>query len=136
MTEAIVVDASAVLAMLVVNDTAFDPIASRLASARLHAPDHLPVEVTNVLRRRRNAGILSEVEARFAFDAFLRLPTQLWPLESLAVRVWELGHNLTSYDAAYVAIAEHLSAPLITADARLSRASGPRCAIEVFDGSG
>lgn len=47
-------------------------------------------------------------------------------------RCWELRDNLTVYDAAYVALAEALGATLLTGDARLSKATGPRCAIEVL----
>jgi predicted nucleic acid-binding protein len=132
-TETLVIDASAVLATLIVGGASIDTIADRISSARLHAPDHLPIEVTNVLRRRRNAGTLSDGEAGVALEGFQRLSTHLWPLESISDRVWELGHNLTSYDAAYVAIAEQLDVSLLTADVRLSLASGPRCRIEVLN---
>ena len=47
--------------------------------------------------------------------------------EVLARRVWALHPNLTAYDAAYVALAEELGAPLLTLDARLARAPGPTC---------
>ncbi|MEO7374697.1 MAG: type II toxin-antitoxin system VapC family toxin [Terrimesophilobacter sp.] len=50
----------------------------------------------------------------------------------LADAVWRHGHNLSSYDAAYVALAERLGAPLITGDARLARAPGIGCTVEVF----
>lgn len=47
-------------------------------------------------------------------------------------RIWELRDNLTAYDAAYVALAEALDAPLLTGDRHLARASGPRCPIELL----
>ncbi|WP_205411744.1 hypothetical protein [Mycobacterium persicum] len=47
-------------------------------------------------------------------------------------RVWELRHVLTTYDAAYVALAEALDVVLVTADACLSGASGTRCEIDVL----
>jgi predicted nucleic acid-binding protein len=50
----------------------------------------------------------------------------------LLARCWELRDNLTIYDAAYVALAEALQAPLLTGDRQLARATGPRCAIEVM----
>jgi predicted nucleic acid-binding protein len=50
----------------------------------------------------------------------------------LLARCWELRHNLTPYDAAYVALAEALDVALVTADARLSRASGIQCVVEVL----
>jgi predicted nucleic acid-binding protein len=46
--------------------------------------------------------------------------------------VWELKANLTAYDAVYLALAELLEAPLVTADARMSKAPGARVAIEVI----
>ena len=46
-------------------------------------------------------------------------------------RIWELRDNLTAYDAGYVALAEALGCPLITSDARIARATGPRCVVEV-----
>jgi len=95
------------------------------------APDLLAYEVTNVLRRQRNAGRLSDAEARLALDAFRALPIELWPYAVLADRVWSLGANLSAYDAAYVALAERLDAVLLTADARIAGAPGVRCAVEV-----
>jgi predicted nucleic acid-binding protein len=51
---------------------------------------------------------------------------------SLVGRCWELRHNLTIYDGAYVALAEAAGARFITADARLARSAGPRCRIEIL----
>jgi predicted nucleic acid-binding protein len=53
--------------------------------------------------------------------------------EPLLQRIWELRHNMTAYDAAYVALAEALNAPLITCDARLSKAPGTRATIELIE---
>ena len=53
------------------------------------------------------------------------------PIDVLAVRIWELRENLTAYDAAYVALAEALSAPLVTRDRKLATAPGHRALIEV-----
>jgi len=55
-----------------------------------------------------------------------------YPHRALLPRIWELRHNVTPYDAAYVALAEVLDAPLLTADARLADASGIRCAVELL----
>jgi predicted nucleic acid-binding protein len=51
---------------------------------------------------------------------------------SVLPRVWSLRDNLTSYDACYVALAERLGAVLVTADGRLARAPGTRCAVELL----
>jgi predicted nucleic acid-binding protein len=50
----------------------------------------------------------------------------------LLQRCWEVRHNITVYDAAYVALAEILGATLLTADERLARAPGTTCAIELL----
>lgn len=57
----------------------------------------------------------------------LRLDIELFPFEPIAARIWQLRHNLTCYDAWYVAVAETLGLPLATLDGRLSRAPGPTC---------
>ena len=56
------------------------------------------------------------------------------PFHELADRAWELARNLTIYDAAYVALAELLDAPLVTLDQRLARAPGIRCEVEAYGG--
>ncbi|MEO8094530.1 MAG: type II toxin-antitoxin system VapC family toxin [Pseudolysinimonas sp.] len=131
MNTLLVVDASSIVMLLTEPSTSAQQVADRVAGSQPHAPDHLPVEVTNVIRRYRKASLLTATEARLTLDAFWAIPIELWPLEVLRERVWELGDNLTAYDAAYVALAERLDAPLLTADARIARAPGPRCVIEV-----
>jgi len=41
-------------------------------------------------------------------------------------------HNLTAYDAAYIALAEVLHAPLVTCDRALASAPGHRATVEVI----
>ena len=57
----------------------------------------------------------------------MQLDIELFPFEPFASRVWELRHNVTSYDAWYVAIAEALKLPLATLDEPLSRSNGVTC---------
>ena len=58
-------------------------------------------------------------------------PMRRYPDDFLLPRVWDLRHNLTAYDAVYVALAEALDAPLLTRDRRLAAASGHRARIEL-----
>ncbi|MBK7821973.1 MAG: type II toxin-antitoxin system VapC family toxin [Tessaracoccus sp.] len=125
-----VIDASALLE--VVLDPNAGALAGRLVGEDLHAPAHVRVEAMNVLRRQRNAGLLSPAQAETAVAAVMAAPLRLWPFESVADRAWGLGENATTYDAAYLALAERLAAPLITHDAKLPRVPGARCAVEVF----
>ncbi len=121
---AVVVDASALLILLSDPGAGGEQVAATLQGSDLHAPDLLPYEVSNVLRRHRLAGRLSPTEAALAHQAMRRLPIELWPYEVLGDRAWGLTGSLSAYDAAYVALAERLDALLVTADARLVRASG------------
>lgn len=130
--DVVVADASAILAVLIDPSAVGDAIAHRLSTGAVIAPALLPFEVTNVLRRRRNSGLLSERDAVLALRCFGDLPIDLWPWTAFAERAWQLGRNLSSYDASYVALAEHVGAPLVSRDARIGRAPGPRCTVEVF----
>jgi predicted nucleic acid-binding protein len=56
-----------------------------------------------------------------------------YPHENLAHTAWQLRHNLTYYDALYVALATRLGSPLLTADARLARSPGLPCSVELVD---
>jgi len=57
----------------------------------------------------------------------LSLPVVLVPYEAVADRAWELRENVTVFDAAYVAVAEVIRAPLATLDRKLAAAPGTRC---------
>lgn len=128
----VVADASAILSLLIDPGSAGEAVADRLRDTDIIAPSLLPFEVSNVLRRRRNAGLLSAAEAALAHGELVALPIELWPYDTLAARVWQLGPNLSSYDAAYVALAESTGAPLLTRDARIAAAPGPRCSVELI----
>lgn len=97
----------------------------------LYAPDLLDIEVSNVLRRYAAAGLVQPHRVQEAFEDLLAFPLERFPHAPLMRRIWELRENLTAYDATYVALAEGLGAPLLTRDARLSRASGHTAQVEV-----
>ena len=97
----------------------------------MYAPALLSFECSNVIRRHEIGGLISSDQAAQAHADLLDLPIALFPYEPLAQRVWQLRRNPTSYDAAYVALAEAIDAPLITLDRRLSEAPGITCRIEV-----
>ncbi len=122
-----VVDASAVVAALVDVGPDGQWAGMELIGEELVAPHLMPVEVANILRRAVLARDLSVDVAALAHEDLVQLRVDLFPYEPHARRVWQLRENLTAYDAWYVALAETLSAPLITLDRRLARAPGPRC---------
>jgi predicted nucleic acid-binding protein len=127
----LVCDASALVTVLLDSGNAGDWLARRLASADLAAPALLPFECSNVIRRHEVGGLISSDQAAQAHNDLVDLPIDLFPYEPLAQRVWQLRRNLTSYDAAYVALAEILDAPLITVDRRLAGAAGIACRVEL-----
>ena len=98
-----------------------------IESGALHAPELLRVEVTNVLRRLERAQEITTPEANAAYEDFMQLDVELFSFQDFSDRVWELRHNVTSFDAWYVALAEALELPLATLDERLSKAKGPQC---------
>ena len=123
----IVVDASAAVSGLL----GAGPARRALATETLHAPHLVDAEVANALRRGTAAGRLGAGAAWAAVDTWRRLGMTRHPVFPLLDRVWELRDGLSAYNATYVALAEALSCPLLTADGRLSRASGVRCAFTV-----
>ena len=129
----IVVDASALLEVLL-NTSASGRVARRLfgANETLHAPDLLDLEIAQVLRRYNIAGEIDAERGEQALNDFTELPLNRYPHDLFLPRVWTLRRNLTAYDAAYVALAEALDAPLITRDAALARAPGHSAHIELI----
>lgn len=128
----LIVDASCLYE--VVADTArSDDVRGRLALDPDHAaPSVVDVEVVSVIRRDFLLGHLDATAADQAVEDLRDWPGERFGHRPLLGRVWELKGSLRTWDAFYVALAEALQATLITADTRLARASGPRCAIEVI----
>lgn len=96
------------------------------------APDLVDIETVSVLRKRWQAGDLTERRFAAALGDLAALDFIRYPGLPLMPRAFELRDNLTPYDAAYIAVAEGLGCPLLTADARLARAPGIRCRVEVL----
>ena len=98
----------------------------------LHAPHLLDVEVAQVLRRYAAAGNLTSERGLEALTDLADFPIHRYPHDVLLPRIWELRHNATAYDAAYLALAEVLPAPLVTCDGRLASVPGHSARVEVF----
>lgn len=128
----IILDASALLAVLL-GTTASAAIAERMFSrgASLHAPHLIDIEVSHVVRRYAAMGDITAERGREALANLAELRLQRHAHTSLLPRIWALRHNLTAYDATYVALAEALDAPLLTRDGRLAAAAGHQARVEV-----
>lgn len=129
----IVLDASAAVEWLL-RTPAGSRVAHRILASEeeMHAPHLLKLEVAQVLRRADVIRLMTAARALEVVEDLLDLSVVHYPHEPLLRRVWELRHNLTAYDAVYVALAEDLGAPLVTCDARMAAASGHRADIELI----
>ncbi len=127
----IVIDAAAVVDALTMPDGTAD-LRSALAQADLHAPHLLDHEVVAALRGLHRGGKISPSRAVDALSDFDDLPIQRWPAGAgLRLRAFSLRESMSAYDAAYVALAEALSATLLTRDVRLARAAGRLVTVDV-----
>jgi predicted nucleic acid-binding protein len=128
----IVLDASAVVELLL-GTARGRAVADRIAdpSLGLHAPHLLDVEVAQAFRRYVREGQIDVAFAEAAIEDLRALDVQRHAHEPLLDRVFALRHNLTAYDAVYVALAEVLGAPLLTCDRRLARAPGLATRVEL-----
>lgn len=128
----IVIDASVLVTALVDDGSDGRSVRGRLRGMELAAPAHLDVEFLHALRGLVRSEQTSPARADRAIAHLLRTPLRRVELPVVASRTWQLRTNLPPCDAAYVALAELLSAPLVTSDGRLARATGPRCVIELI----
>jgi predicted nucleic acid-binding protein len=123
----IVVDASAAVLGLLNDGDARRTI----ATDRLAAPHLVDSEIAQAIRAQVRRGAVGTADGHRALGQWARLGIERFAAIGLLDRVWELRDNLTSYDATYVALAEALDCALLTGDARLARAPGPKCPMTV-----
>jgi predicted nucleic acid-binding protein len=130
----IVLDASAVVAVLVGPGRGAGRIREKIEAPdeSLHVPHVMDLEVLHALRRQTLLGILSRKRSSEAIEDLKNITFVRYPHAAFVDRIWSLKDNLTAYDAAYVALAEALDAPLVTLDTRLAQASGIRAVVEVY----
>jgi predicted nucleic acid-binding protein len=120
----IVVDASAVLEVLLRKPRAWLVEERMFAEgASLHVPHLLDLEVTQALRRHTLDGSLTAKRGLEALERLSDLILTRYSHHEFLQRVWSLRHNVSAYDAVYLALAEALDAPLLTTDARLAAAA-------------
>lgn len=129
----IVLDASAAVDWLL-QTPAGQQIEKRIYARHdsLHAPHLLDLEIAQVLRRLVREGLISSLRGDQAMQDFLDLRITRYPHAILLPRIWQLRHNVSAYDAAYVVLAEKLSATLISRDVRMKSAPGHTAQVELF----
>ena len=128
----LVVDASVAARAVIATTIADRALRRRLASSACHAPHLIDAEVGNVLRKQVAAGAIEGDTAEAALRALEPLIAARYAHTAFVKPAWSLRHNVTYYDALYVALAARLAVPLLTADKRLANAPGLPCAVEVI----
>ncbi|MGI9070151.1 MAG: type II toxin-antitoxin system VapC family toxin [Bryobacteraceae bacterium] len=127
----IVLDASVVVELLT-NGRLSDSLRRDLAgrSDSFIAPHVLDVEVASALRKLVAGKRIDSHRTEQLLAGLATLPAERYAHTPLLGRIWELRHNFTCYDAAYIALAEVTDSVLYTSDARLSK--GHRARVRVF----
>ncbi len=103
--------------------------AGRVFGEERHVPHLIDVEFASALRRLTRLGGLDGAAAYRALGNFRDWTLRRHSHNDLLPRIWQLRDSISAYDAAYIALAEALDAPLFTCDARLSRAHGHQARI-------
>lgn len=127
-----VIDASALIEYLL-DASRFPRLSEILATRQLHAPHLLDLELAQALRLATIRNLLHPDRAASALEDFAALPIERHAHTEFLERIWALRHNVTAYDACYVALAESLNVPLLTRDRRLAQSSGHTARIEYID---
>jgi predicted nucleic acid-binding protein len=127
----IVVDASVLTPALVSPATADARLRAALQERDMAAPGHLNLEVMSNFRKFCRKGVITEERAALALFDLAQLRIERVPVSALEPRIWELRHNLTTYDAAYVALAERFGSELWTFDRKLAGAPGIECKVMI-----
>ncbi|SFQ51954.1 Predicted nucleic acid-binding protein, contains PIN domain [Amycolatopsis arida] len=128
----VVVDASAYIELLGSPEPA---LRHRLHTSSLVAPERIDLEIVHFLRKTTRLAPNTAEQATHIVRSLPQAPITRVPHRSLVDRIWTLRHAVTAYDAAYVALAERLDAPLVTTDAKLAHSNGHHAKIELFAAS-
>lgn len=130
----IVIDNSILIAALLDPGPLGKACTARMSGEPLAAPALIDVEAAHAIRGLLLAGKIEPDDAHRAIQRVPLMPFSRVQHAELLPRIWELRGNLTAYDAAYVALAEAMDAPLVTGDARMARGAGVvgRCAVELI----
>jgi predicted nucleic acid-binding protein len=128
----LVLDASVAAIAVAESGPKGDAARARLAGTVLHAPHLVDAEVGSVLRRTAAAKLITSDQAARSLRMLAHLVSERYPHGPLTRQAWALRHNVSFYDALYVALAARLGVPLLTADVRLAHAPELPCAIEIL----
>ena len=130
----IVLDASAGVDFLLRLEPGYPSVRNRLLEVRgnVHVPHLFDLEVVHAFRRYERRGLIPAPRIERAFKRLQNLQLVRYPHYAFLAQVWQLRANVTAYDAAYLALAKALAAPLVTTDRPLSRVPGLRAEVEFY----
>jgi predicted nucleic acid-binding protein len=126
----IVIDGSA-LVVAVVDTTDRGSRVRSLLEDGSAAPHLVDAEVGQGVRGLVLRGVLDADAAERSLRAAEHLVVERYPHPPLRPRAWQLRDSVSFYDGLYVALAEVLGLPIVTADTKLASAIGPRCPFRV-----
>jgi len=127
----IVIEASA-LAGALIDSTVPERLFQLLETENLHSPALLDFEVASVLRGHVLGGKLTPRRMAEAVSDFAAFDIERYEMTADLGAILALRDNFTVYDAAYVVLAQHLQAPLVTRDAKLADARRIGVAVELL----
>ncbi|MGW6724543.1 type II toxin-antitoxin system VapC family toxin [Nocardia sp. NPDC055029] len=129
-----VLDASAASTALLRKDAVGTAVGRLIETSTCHAPHLIDAEVGNVLRRHERKGLIDPDTATIGLRMLATMVDRRYAHQGwLSEQAWLLRHTITFYDGLYAALAARLDVPLLTSDARLSKAPGLPCRVEVID---
>ncbi|MFT4028329.1 MAG: type II toxin-antitoxin system VapC family toxin [Protaetiibacter sp.] len=98
-------------------------------SIEMHTPSAADLEIMSAWRRMILAGTVGASTVREAVELYSAMAIRRHEHILLLPRIWQLRHDITAFDAAYVALAEALGMPLLTADRKLARTARRYCEV-------
>lgn len=128
----IVIDASAMVELLIGDNERAERVRSAAVGESLSAPHAIDLECASVLRGLVNGRKLAEETADQALASLQQSNLDRYQHTWYLPRIWELRANMWPYDAAYVALAEALRVPLLTVDAKFAKTPGVHCEVIAF----
>ncbi|UDY23378.1 type II toxin-antitoxin system VapC family toxin [Nocardioides sp. Kera G14] len=128
----LVLDNSALIALLVGSQATSGAVARRLSADRVVAPELIDAEALSALRGLRRGRQITAAQAEAAITGLRTLPIERVPHRDLITAAWHLRDRLSAYDALYVALAGRIGVPLLTGDRRLRDGAGDACEVELI----